>query len=39
MMAIDWIIVAAGIAAISLVNWYFLFADRRAHRERESTNG
>lgn len=39
MVALDWIIVAAGIAAIAWVNWYFLFAERRTGRERESANG
>ncbi len=36
MLALDWIIIAGGIAAIVWVNWYFLFAERRG---RESSNG
>jgi plastocyanin domain-containing protein len=28
MHPIDWIIVAAGLGAIALVNWYFFFAER-----------
>jgi len=38
MMALDWMIIAAGIAAIAWVNWYFLFAERGARRERESSH-
>ncbi len=29
MTAADWLVVAAGIAAILWVNWYFFFAQRR----------
>jgi hypothetical protein len=39
MTALDWTIIAAGIAAIAWVNWYFLLAERRVGRKRESTNG
>jgi hypothetical protein len=30
MNAVDWIVVAGGIAAIAWVNWYFFFAEKRA---------
>ncbi len=26
----EWLVVAAGIAAIAWVNWYFFFAERRS---------
>jgi len=38
MMALDWMIIGAGIAAIAWVNWYFLFAERGAHREGVSSH-
>ena len=30
MSTAQWLVIAAGIAAIAWVNWYFLFAERRA---------
>ncbi len=30
MSALDWMVVATGIAAIAWVNWYFFLAERRA---------
>ena len=33
MSAADWLVIAAGLAAIGWVNWYFFFAERR---EREN---
>jgi hypothetical protein len=33
--ALDWIIIAAGIAAIAWVNWYFLLAGRDPRGKRE----
>jgi hypothetical protein len=30
MTALDWAVVATGIAAIAWVNWYFFLAERRA---------
>jgi hypothetical protein len=30
MTALDWVVVATGIAAIAWVNWYFFLAERRA---------
>jgi hypothetical protein len=32
MTALDWVVVATGIAAIAWVNWYFFLAERRAAR-------
>jgi hypothetical protein len=29
MHALDWIVVAGGVAAIAWVNWYFLWAEHR----------
>src|ERR1051325_444706 len=37
MSATSWFVVLAGAAAIVWVNWYFLFAERRAVSARQST--
>jgi len=29
MTALDWTVIAAGVAAIAWVNWYFFLAERR----------
>lgn len=32
MAPLDWLVIAVGVAAIALVNWYFFLADRgKAH--------
>lgn len=28
-MSLDWIVIASGLAAIGVVNWYFFIAGRR----------
>ena len=33
MSAADWLAIAAGVAAIAWVNWYFFLAERREKRE------
>jgi hypothetical protein len=33
MSAADWIVVAAGVAAIAWVNWYFFLARREAAKD------
>jgi hypothetical protein len=35
MSALDWIVIAAGIAAIGWVNWYFFVAPRRVAPARK----
>ena len=37
MSALDWMVVAAGIAAIAWVNWYFFLAERNAAPAMESS--
>ncbi len=34
----DWLVIAAGVAAIVWVNWYFFFAERQAARAREGVH-
>jgi hypothetical protein len=36
---LDWIVIAAGIAAIAWVNWYFLFAAPREADGQRSDHG
>jgi hypothetical protein len=33
MTSLDWLVVAAGVAAIAWVNWYFFYAQDRQTRE------
>jgi plastocyanin domain-containing protein len=39
MNATDWIVVAAGVAAIAWVNWYFFLAGRQAATARAGAGG
>ena len=39
MNATDWIVVAAGLAAIAWVNWYFFLAERQAATATAGTGG
>lgn len=39
MSALDWSVVAAGLAAIAWVNWYFFLAERRSASTNQTFSG